>query len=153
MIAIERHESGCGALCRAVLDTLPDWFGMPASNDAYVADAERGPAWVALCDGGPFGLMLLKAHEESLEIWLMAVRRDLRGQGAGTALMVAAEREARRPGKRLLTVKTLGPSDPDEGYRETRAFYRARGFIAVEEFTEIWGPENPTLLMVKVLVP
>jgi hypothetical protein len=41
----------------------------------------------------------------------------------------------------------------DKGYRETRAFYRARGFIGVEEFTEIWGPENPALLMAKMVGP
>jgi hypothetical protein len=40
MIAIERHRASA-RLCRAVPDTLPDWFGMPASNDAYGAAAER----------------------------------------------------------------------------------------------------------------
>jgi len=46
-------------------------------------------------------------------------------------------------------VKTRGPSAPDEPYGRTRAFYRAMGFAALEEFTEIWGPENPALLMAK----
>ena len=48
-------------------------------------------------------------------------------------------------------LKTLGPSNPDEGYRKTREFYSALGFLPLEETTAFWGPEQPTLVMVKVL--
>ena len=53
-------------------------------------------------------------------------------------------------GVRLLQVKTLGPSDPDEGYRRTRRFYQAVGFEPLEELVGLW-PGNPCLIMVKVL--
>jgi hypothetical protein len=48
-------------------------------------------------------------------------------------------------------VKTRGPSLPYEPYERTRAFYLAMGFTPLEEFTEIWGPENPCLFMVKAV--
>ena len=51
---------------------------------------------------------------------------------------------------RLLQVKTLGPSRPDPGYRQTRRCYQAMGLAPLEEITGLW-PENPCLLMVKVL--
>ena len=50
-----------------------------------------------------------------------------------------------------MSVKTLGPSHPDAGYRDTRRFYRACGFLAVEELHELWDEDNPCLLMVKPL--
>jgi hypothetical protein len=50
-----------------------------------------------------------------------------------------------------LHVKTLAPSDPDPGYAATRRFYEATGFVPLEELPQVWGPENPCLLMVRVL--
>ena len=108
------------------------WFGI---------QTEREPIWLALRDGAPVGLMQLKAHAEALEIWRLIFRRDLRGQGIGQALVIAADDEARRLALPVLTIKTRGPSHP----AETRAFYRSQGFLALEAFTEIWGPENPCL--------
>ncbi len=60
---------------------------------------------------------------------------------------------ARAEGFSLLHVKTLAPtlSDPDPGYAATRAFYAAVGFLPLEELPQVWGPENPCLLMVMVL--
>ena len=38
-------------------------------------------------------------------------------------------------------MKTLGPSQPDEEYAATRAFYEARGFVPIEEFIDFWDDE------------
>jgi hypothetical protein len=50
-----------------------------------------------------------------------------------------------------MSVKTLGPSSPDGGYANTRRFYRACGFLPVEELHGLWGEGNPCLVMVKPL--
>ena len=34
---------------------------------------------------------------------------------------------------------------------ETRAFYAAAGFRPLEVITEVWGPDDPCLLMVRPL--
>jgi GNAT superfamily N-acetyltransferase len=151
MIEIELREGGCGRICRDLLADLSDWFGKPESNAGYEAAAETQPTWLALRDGEPCGLMILKRHEAALEIWLLAARRDLRRRGIGRALIAEAEREARDQGIGFLTVKTLGPSEVYEPYAETRAFYRAVGFTPLEEFREMWDPENPMLFMAKAL--
>lgn len=47
-------------------------------------------------------------------------------------------------------VKTVGASFEDEGYAATRAFYEARGFLPLEEISDLdW--HGPTLIMVKAL--
>jgi GNAT superfamily N-acetyltransferase len=149
MIEVSVRPGGCGRLCADVLETLPEWFGLPASNAAYANEAETLPTWVARHDGADAALMILKAHfATNLEIHLLAVRRDLRGHGLGRALVDAAAAEARREGRPFLTVKTRGPSIPYQPYEETRAFYQACGFLPLEEIVEIWGPENPALLMI-----
>jgi hypothetical protein len=72
------------------------------------------------------------------------------GPGAGRALVRALEDAIQADGTRFLSVKTLGPSRPDENYRRTRVFYEACGFAPVEEFLDLW-PDNPCLFMVKSL--
>jgi len=149
-LRISERDFGAGAICRSILDQLPEWFGIPASNADYARLADEGPAWLAIQDGEVVGLMLLKPHfDEAVEIYLIAVVPARHRRGVGRALIDDAERWAAARGARFLTVKTRGPSLPYEPYERTRAFYLAQGFVPLEEFTEIWGPENPALLMVK----
>ena len=138
-----------GADCGAILAELPDWFGIPASNAAYAQAAENEEAWVAEADGVPVGLMVLTDQGFSaVDLHLLAVRPHLHGRGVGKALVARARALAAERGKRYLTVKTQGPSREYGPYRRTRLFYEAVGFAPLEEFTEIWGPENPCLIMI-----
>jgi hypothetical protein len=52
---------------------------------------------------------------------------------------------------KLLQVKTFGPSGASIEYERTRAFYDAVGFLPLEERTDIWGPGNPCLILVRPL--
>ena len=149
-LRISERDFGAGALCRSILDQLPEWFGIPESNADYARLADEGPAWLAVDNGEVVGLMLLKPHfTTAVEVYLLAVVPARHRSGVGRTLIAAAEAWAKARGARYLTVKTRGPSLPYEPYERTRAFYEATGFIPLEEFTEIWGPENPALLMVK----
>lgn len=151
---IELRPSGSGAICASILAELPEWFGIPASNADYAQTADDGPAFVAEADGGPVAVMVLKPHfGTTVEIHLLAVRPAQHRAGVGRALIDRARQFASERGAAYLTVKTRGPSAPYEPYERTRAFYQAAGFTALEEFIEIWGPENPCLFMVKALLP
>jgi len=144
-----------------LLGLLPDWFGIPSSNAHYVDMAGRLPTYLArpATDAAaapapgaePAGVLLAERHfPGAAEIYLLAVDPATHRRGAGRALVEALERDLIADGVRLLQVKTLGPSHPDAGYRLTRLFYEAMGFAPLEELTGLW-PENPCLVMVKVL--
>lgn len=47
--------------------------------------------------------------------------------------------------------KTIAPSKIDAAYAESRAFWQAAGFVPLDEHL-LWGPHNPCLVLVKVLV-
>ena len=49
-----------------------------------------------------------------------------------------------------MTVETLGPSRPDEGYARTRAFYESMGFHPLFELTYP-ALGNPLLYLLKTL--
>jgi GNAT superfamily N-acetyltransferase len=151
-LRISERDFGAGALCRSILDQLPEWFGIPESNADYARLADEGPAWLAVDGGEVVGLMLLKPHfETAVEVYLLAVVPARHRGGVGRALVAAAEAWAKARSARYLTVKTRGPSLPYEPYERTRAFYLATGFVPLEEFTEIWAPDNPALLMAKAV--
>jgi GNAT superfamily N-acetyltransferase len=138
-----------GADCTSILAELPEWFGIPASNAAYAEAAEREQAWVAEEAGEPLGLMvLMDTGFAAVDVHLLAVRPHAHRQGVGRTLIERAHIETRALGKPYLTVKTQGPSSGYEPYARTRKFYEGVGFKGLEEFTEIWGPENPCLIMI-----
>ena len=65
-------------------------------------------------------------------------------------MLDAVERDLRDEGVEMLEVHTVGPSCEDLHYEQTRAFYGARGFVAIHEFDKIdW--DGPTLVLVKTL--
>ncbi|HEY0641707.1 MAG TPA: GNAT family N-acetyltransferase [Pseudonocardiaceae bacterium] len=137
---------------RALLTALPDWFGIEAAIDSYVADARTMPTYLATGDDGTVGGVLL-AHRHfpaAAEIHLLAVAPGLHRRGIGRALVGACEAGLRAGGVRFLQVKTLGESRPSEAYDRTRKFYLALGFTPLEEFADLW-PGNPCLQLVKVL--
>lgn len=151
-LRIDRLEGGAGGICRAVLDTLPTWFGMPDANQEYFEKAERGASYVAYIGNEPVGLLLPVRHSDSsAEIGLLAVAADHRRAGVGRALVVAAERDLAADGVKFLQVKTLSARRLDDGYEETRAFYRSAGFVHLEEHPLLWNESNPALQLIKAL--
>jgi GNAT superfamily N-acetyltransferase len=134
-------------LCEHVLRDLPDWFGIEEATAAYIRDVAELPTFGV----GDDAILSLKQHTpQAAEIYVMAVRQARHREGLGTALLAAAEEHLGERGVQYLQVKTLGPSDPDEGYARTRAFYEARGFVPLEEIHGLWE-HNPCLLLVKAL--
>jgi GNAT superfamily N-acetyltransferase len=116
----------------------------------YVAVADRSPTVVASLGSREVGLLTLVRHSPyAAEVYVMGVLPDLHRQGIGQALLRYAEGLLVADGVEFLQVKTLGPSKPDAGYEDTRSFYLRCGFRPVEEFPDVWGPDNPALQMIK----
>lgn len=143
---------GKGAICASILATLPGWFGIPESNDAYRRDVETMPMFAASDAGRNIGFIALKQHTKfASEIHVLGVRPEWHRKGIGQALVTRARDFCIGNGNRFLTVKTRSPSRPDPGYLKTLAFYEAMEFMAIEEFPLLWNPENPALMMITVL--
>jgi GNAT superfamily N-acetyltransferase len=151
-LQLQDRPAGAGDTCRNILETLPSWFGIPASVENYVAVADRSPTVIASLESREVGLLTLVRHSPyAAEVYVMGVLPDFHRQGIGQALLQHAEGMLAADGVELLQVKTLSPSEPDAGYENTRAFYVRCGFRPVEEFPDLWGPDNPALQMIKVV--
>lgn len=152
MIDIIPYAPEFAAECADLIDALPDWFGLPETNAAYLRSLEVLPSWLAVDDGQVVGAITLEAHfPGSFEIHFMAVHPQYHRQGIGRRLVELLEDEVRRRNGRFLHVKTLAPSHPDPYYAKTRAFYLALGFAQLFESNALWGPENTAVILVKAM--
>ncbi len=143
---------GQGALAEGVLRALPDWFGIEQAIVDYARVADELPTFVAERGGAAVGFLTLKpTSTHALEVHVMAVLPGEHRRGAGRALVERTAAYARAEGFTLLHAKTLAPSNSDLSYAATRAFYESVGFLPLEELPQVWGAENPCLLMVRVL--
>jgi GNAT superfamily N-acetyltransferase len=151
---IRVQDDGSGETCRRILAELPTWFGVSESVEDYVAKADEQPTVVATLDGDDVGILTLLVHTPyAAEVYVMGVRPEHHRHGIGRHMLGFAERWLQERDIEYLQVKTLSPRHPDPGYVKTRAFYFAVGFRPLEEFPDLWQPENPALLMVKTLAP
>jgi ribosomal protein S18 acetylase RimI-like enzyme len=136
-------------VCDAILHSLPDWFGIEDAIQHYLKKLSDLDGYVAEVDRQVVGLIgLLRHNPQSVEINVLAVRPEHRGKGLGRALVRKVENSLNGQGRVVLHTKTLAPSDPDPFYAETRAFWKAMGFMPLEE-NLLWGAENPCLMLVK----
>jgi ribosomal protein S18 acetylase RimI-like enzyme len=137
-------------ICELVLRTLPQWFGIEQAVQRYVRTSAELPMLAVRNGVDAAGFLSLKRHAPAAaELYLMGVRPELHGRGIGTALVEEAELQLAGDGVEYVQVKTLGPSRLSRGYEQTRRFYEARGFRALEEIPGYWDEDNPCLIMVK----
>lgn len=141
------------SLCREIMSDLPEWFEAAEGIVACSEAVKTMPMFAASVNGQMLAFVALKSHPPvSIEIFVIATRKEFHGQGMGRALLQAAEAYALCKQCRLLTVKTLASRDRDEPHLDkTRAFYRRNGFLPAETFQTLWAEGHPCLFLVKPL--
>lgn len=135
-----------------MIASLPDWFGIPEANAAYLESLNKFQSWVAIKAEKVVGVItMVRLYPGSFEIHFLAVKAGYHRQGIGKILVTHVEEEARKIAGKWLHVKTLSASHPDLYYAHTREFYYALAFSPLFESDTIWGPENPAVILIKAL--
>lgn len=130
-------------ICRAVLQSLPDWFGNPDSIEEYAQKCREIPVWADLDGERIRGFIAFRpTSPHAGEICVMGVRQDCHRQGVGKALVHALYDYAAQEGYRFLTVKTVQMGFYED-YDRTNLFYQAQGFVELECFPTLWDEANP----------
>jgi GNAT superfamily N-acetyltransferase len=139
-------------VCEPILRSLPAWFGIEQAITQYSTEIDRLPTWIACETQQVLGFVSIKQHTPyAAEVYVMGLLPEIHRKGIGRALIIQAQEWLKSRGVEYLQVKSLGPSDLDENYARTRAFYAAMGFRPLEEFKQIWDENNPCLIMIKRL--
>ena len=148
-------------VCNKILRALPEWFGIEEAIEEYNVGVKEGEFFVAYDVGSnsndgddgmdkPIGFMSFTFNNEyTSELYVTGVLKQYHNKGIGKNLLAEGERYLKEKGYKFLMVKTLGESHSDKNYAKTREFYIKMGFTPIQEINEIWGKENPCLIMVK----
>lgn len=140
---------------RAVLESLPDWFGNRESLEEYVKGVCDLPFWAALDgEGKCLGFFSVRIHYgHTGDIYVCGVRPQCHRMGVGKALYSQAEQFFLEKGCKYAMVETLSEKVHYEPYEKTRLFYESVGFEPLITLTEMWDEDNPCLIMIKPLTP
>lgn len=148
---IQDKEEKAG-ITDSVLRQLPEWFGIEEAILEYVEGARNTDFYAAYEGKQVVGFISIRINNEyTAEVYIIGILKKYQNRGAGRRLLETVEKSLIKKGYIYLMVKTLGESHPDINYKRTRGFYRKVGFYPLEEIKEIWGPENPCLIMIKSL--
>lgn len=139
------------SIARAILESLPDWFGIPEAREEYILNSKGQPFFCAYDVDAPVGFLYLKeTGRHTMELAVMGVRQDYHRQGIGRALFECAQREAKCLGYSFLQVKTVQMGRYSI-YDDTNRFYLSVGFKELEVFPTLWDENNPCQIYIKSL--
>ncbi len=149
-LELKAPARGLGKQCKAILRTVPDWFGREDALLCYAREIDELDTYTAWCENKLVGFFSVNYHNEhTAELHVLAVSADYHRKGVGRALYLAIESDLKAGAVKFVQVKTLGESAGDTNYEKTRQFYMALGFYPLEEITDFWGEGTPCLFMVK----
>ena len=144
-------DSDKRSIARAILEALPDWFGIPEATEEYIADSKGRPFFCAYADDTPIGFLYLKeTGRHTVELAVMGVLKQYHRQGIGRKLFMEAKNEAKRLGYSFVQVKTVQMGKYDI-YDGTNRFYLSLGFKELEVFPTLWDECNPCQIYIMAI--
>ena len=139
------------SIARTLLESLPDWFGIPESTEEYIVDSKGRPFFCAYADDVPIGFLYLKeTGRHTVELAVMGVLKEFHRQGVGRKLFAEAMNEAKRIGYSFIQVKTVQMGRYDI-YDDTNRFYLSLGFKELEVFPTLWDECNPCQIYIMAI--
>ena len=152
MFRIVEPEEGKVSIARSILEGLPEWFGILQARERYIERAGQLPMTAVSVGTEIIGFLSVENKTRvSSEIHVLGIRRDWHRRGVGRILLHATEIALIRSQIRYLIAKTLSDKQSNAHYGITRQFYESVGFEPIDELPELWGPDAPCLVMLKVL--
>ena len=150
-IEIIENQQQKKEIVRAILEALPDWFGVPESREQYIAASADEILVAAMENGQPVGFLCLKeTGKDTMELAVMGVLQPYHRQGIGRQMFQKAKEIAQEQGYSFLQVKTVRMG-MYEDYDRTNLFYISLGFKEFEVFPELWDEANPCQVYVMSL--
>lgn len=138
-------------IARIILESLPDWFGIPDAREAYISAGKGQPFFCAYDGDTPVGFLYLKeTGQHTVELAVMGVLKTHHRKGIGSKLFLEAKKEAKRLGYLFIQVKTVQMGRYGV-YDGTNRFYISLGFKELEVFPTLWDAENPCQIYIMAI--
>lgn len=138
-------------ISRKILESLPEWFGIPDAREKYIKDSVKQQFFAAMKEEKPIGFLCLKeTGKDTVELAVMGVLKEFHRRGIGQKLFMLAKEKAAQDGFSFIQVKTVQMGRYEE-YDNTNKFYMSLGFKEFEVFPTLWDESNPCQIYVMAL--
>lgn len=149
-IRLEENKAYKYNFIKRVLRDLPAWFGIEEAIIAYAKEARELDTYIISINDEDQGFLIIKETSPyTIDLYCLGLFSKARCQGLGR-ILVEEILNLYRMKFRFCQVKTLDEGR-DKYYDKTIRFYKSLGFVKLETIKEIWGEENPCMIMVKSL--
>lgn len=151
MIKKIESDTNKAAIARSILESLPDWFGIPEATEEYIKDS-KGKLFFCAYDGEQeVGFLYLKeTGRHTVELAVMGVQKEYHRLGIGRKLFEEAKQAAKQQGYSFIQVKTVQMGRYDI-YDDTNRFYFSLGFKEFEVFPTLWDECNPCQIYIMAI--
>jgi GNAT superfamily N-acetyltransferase len=138
-------------ITRAILEALPEWFGIAESREEYIKICADLVFFAAYENDRPVGFICLKeTGKATVEVCVMGVLKEYHRKGVGKTLFQDAQSAAKNMGYSFMQVKTVQMGRYPE-YDATNHFYLSLGFKEFEVFPTLWDEWNPCQVYVMTI--
>lgn len=135
-------------ISRHILESLPNWFGIPEAREEYIQECSDKPFFCAYDNDKPIGFLYIKqTGKDTIELAVMGVLKEYHRKGIGRGLFEQAKKQICEQGYSFIQVKTVQMGKYPQ-YDETNRFYLALGFKEFEIFPTLWDERNPCQIYV-----
>lgn len=119
-------------ITRAILEALPEWFGIVEAREEYILDSVGKDFFCAMEKDKVAGFLYLKqTGKDTVELAVMGVLKEYHRKGIGRALFEYAKESIKESGYSFIQVKTV-KMGMYEDYDRTNQFYISLGFKEFE---------------------
>ncbi len=138
-------------ITRAILEALPEWFGIAESREEYIKICADLVFFAAYENDRAVGFICLKeTGKVTVEVCVMGVLKEYHRKGVGKTLFQDAQSAAKNMGYSFMQVKTVQMGRYPE-YDATNHFYLSLGFKEFEVFPTLWDEWNPCQVYVMTI--
>ena len=93
---------------KGILNSLPNWFGIPEAIEEYTDESSRLPFFIAVEESKVVGFISIKENSKyTAEVYVMGVLSDYHKRGIGRELINKVLKWSKNQGYEFLQVKTL----------------------------------------------
>ncbi|MBN2851578.1 MAG: GNAT family N-acetyltransferase [Clostridia bacterium] len=133
-----------------ILRSLPSWFGIEQSIIDYCEKVKTLEFIKIELFDMVIGFCAYKINYGiNCDLVVLGIFEQFHRFGIGSKLIDFINNELKHNEVRYMSVKTLSENHSDENYKRTRNFYIKNGFYPFEEIKDLWGKENPCLIMIR----
>ena len=138
-------------ITRAILEALPEWFGIVEAREEYILDSVGKDFFCAMEKDKVVGFLYLKqTGKDTVELAVMGVLKEYHRKGIGRALFEYAKESVKESGYSFIQVKTV-KMGMYEDYDCTNRFYISLGFKEFEVLNSLWDENNPCQIYVMAI--